>query len=89
MPVGLEVTEYTTLGLEIGIFHVAGTVTNTGDRTVERARVVVTLYDPWGTVLSAGFACTDRIPSGGKAAFDCRFVNYELVGAVAVQVEPG
>lgn len=50
---------------------------------------MVTLYDPWGTVLNAGFACTDPIPSGGKAAFDCRFVNYELVEAVAVQVEPG
>ena len=37
LPVGLEIAEYTTLGLETGIFHVAGTVTNIGDRTVERA----------------------------------------------------
>jgi hypothetical protein len=84
----LEIAEYHTFGLETGIFHVAGTVVNVGGRTVERARVVVTLYDPWGTVVNARFAHTDRLPVGGEATFDCAFVYYELAEKVAVQVEP-
>jgi len=88
LPSGLEIAEYRTFGLETGILHVAGTVVNTGERTVQRAKVVVALYDPWGTVVNAGFAYADRIPAGGKATFDCSFVYYELVETVAVQVEP-
>ena len=84
----LEITGYQTSGLETGIFHVSGTVHNSSTQPVDRAKVVVTLYDPWGTVVNAGSAHTDRIPAGGEASFDRRFAYYELVETVAVQVEP-
>jgi hypothetical protein len=86
---GLQIAAHQTEGLHSGILHVTGTVANRGDGAMPRAKVVVTLYDPWGTVVNAGYAYTERIPAGGEAAFDCQFVDYELVEEVAVQVEPG
>jgi hypothetical protein len=87
IPTGLEIAGYHMEGLDTGILHVKGIVVNRGDRTVERARVVVTLHDPWDTVVNAGFTYTEHIPAGGEAAFDCQFVDYDLVESVAVQVE--
>jgi hypothetical protein len=84
----LRIAEHDTYGVETGILHVAGTVVNEGERTVRRAHVVVTLYDPWGTVVNAGFAYTQAISPGGEAAFDCQFAEYALMETVAVQVEP-
>ena len=59
-----------------------------GARTIQRAQVVVTLYDPWGTVVNAGFAYTESLSPGGEAAFDCQFAEYTLMESVAVQAEP-
>ena len=84
----LRVTEYSTAGIETGILHVTGTVANEGDKTIQRAQVVVTLYDPWGTVVNAGFANTDPLSPGGEATFDCQFTEYTLMETIAVQVEP-
>ncbi len=85
----LSVVEYHTYGLDTGILHVVGRVVNRGERSIPAARVVVTLYDPWGNVVNAGFAYTEHIPPGGEAEFDCSFTTYELVDSVAVRVEPG
>jgi len=83
----LQIAEYRTYGAETGILHVAGTVLNEGEQTVRRAQVVVTLYDPWGTVVNVGFAYTEAISPGKEAAFDCQFAEYALIETVAVQVE--
>jgi hypothetical protein len=83
----LQIAEHRTYGAETGILHVAGTVVNDGEQTVQRAQVVVTLYDPWGTVVNAGFAYTEAISPGEEAAFDCQFAEYALMETVAVQVE--
>ncbi len=88
LPIGLIVVEYRTFGFQSGILHVAGRIRNDGDQAVERAQVVVTLYDPWGTVVNAGFAYTGRIPAGQEAEFDCQFGEYDLTETVDVQVEP-
>ena len=88
LPEGLIVVEYHTSGLQSGILHVTGRVRNDGTQVVDRAQVVVTLLDPWGTIVNAGFSYTDRIPAGQEGEFDCQFAEYELVESVIVQVEP-
>ena len=87
LPKGLIVVEYQTSGFQSGILHVTGRVRNDGGRSIDRAQVVVTLYDPWGTVVNAGFAYTARVSAGGEADFDCQFGEYDLTESVAVQVE--
>jgi len=87
LPIGLIVVEYRLWGLETGILHVTGRVRNDGLRAVDRAQVVATLYDPWGTVVNAGFVYTGRIRPGGEAEFDCQFVYYDLAESAAIQVE--
>ncbi len=86
---GLAVVEYHTFGIQSGFYHVAGRVRNDGEQAIERVRVVVTLYDPWGTVVNAGYVYTDRVSAGGEATFDCQFTYYELVESIAIQVESG
>ncbi len=88
LPKGLIVVEYRASGFQSGILHVTGTVRNDGDETVNRAQVVVTLYDPWGTVVNAGFCYTPRLLPGTEAGFDCQFGEYDLTESIAVQVEP-
>ncbi|MBN1935341.1 MAG: fibronectin type III domain-containing protein [Anaerolineae bacterium] len=88
LPKGLIVVEYRAAGFQSGILHVTGTVRNDGDATVNRAQVVVTLYDPWGTVVNAGFCYTPRILPGTEAPFDCQFGEYDLAEEISVQVEP-
>gem|GEM_PF-6619292 len=88
LPKGLIVVEYQVTGFQTGILHVTGKVRNDGEEAVNRAQVVVTLYDPWGTVVNAGFCYTPRIPAGTEAEFDCQFGEYDLAETVAVQVEP-
>lgn len=88
LPKGLIVVKYQATGFQTGILHVTGTVRNDGEDAVNRAQVVVTLYDPWGTVVNAGFCYTPRIPAGAEAEFDCQFGEYDLATSVAVQVEP-
>jgi len=88
LPAGLNVLAYQAWGFQSGIFHVTGRVRNDGERAVERTRVIVTLYDPWGTVVNVGLDYTNGIPPGQEAGFDCQFTDYELAETVAVQVEP-
>lgn len=88
LPKGLIVVEYKTFGFQTGILHVTGRVRNDGKQAVDRAQVVVTLYDPWGTIVNAGFSYSDRLPAGQEGGFDCQFAEYELTESVTVQVEP-
>jgi hypothetical protein len=88
LPEGLTVVDYQTSGWQTGILHVTGRVRNDGNQAVDRAQVVVTLFDPWGTIVNAGFSYTDRILAGQEEEFDCQFAEYELVESVTVQVEP-
>jgi hypothetical protein len=87
LPEGIIVTEQQLTGLQSGILHVTGRVRNDGQQGVDRVQVVVTLLDPWGTIVNAGFCYTERIPAGQEGAFDCQFAEYELVESAVVQVE--
>jgi len=64
-----------------GFYHVAGVVENTGERRVEQARVIVTLYDRGGRVVNVGFAYprpASLLP-GARADFDVTFAYYPKV----------
>jgi len=73
---------------ERGFYHVVGQVVNQGDRLVDYARVVVTLYDAWGVVVNSGFVYTDprSLAPHEKASFDAYFVYFPQVETYRVQI---
>jgi hypothetical protein len=64
-----------------GFYHVAGVIENQGDRRVEQARVIVTLYDRGGRVVNVGFAYPQpsSLAPSARADFDVAFTYYPKV----------
>jgi hypothetical protein len=71
-----------------GFYHVVGKVVNHGERLVEYPRVVVTLYDPWGTVVNSGFVYTSphSVAPSESASFDAYFAYFPQVETYRVQI---
>jgi hypothetical protein len=73
-----------------GFYHVAGVIENPGERRVEQARVVVTLYDRGGHVVNVGFAYPRpaSLSPNDRADFDVSFSYYPKVFShLAIAVE--
>ena len=77
----LEVVSSRRFEDDVGFYHVAGVVENKGTRRVERARVVVILYDRGGGVVNVGFGYPRpaTLAPGERADFDVTFTYYPKV----------
>jgi len=64
-----------------GFYHIAGVIENQGERRVESARVIVTLYDRAGRVVNVGFAYPQpaSLSPKDRADFDIAFTYYPKV----------
>ncbi len=73
---------------DVGLYHIAGVVENKSTRRIERARVVVILYDRGGGVVNVGFGYPSpaTLASGERGDFDVTFTYYPKVIRHAVLV---
>jgi hypothetical protein len=79
--VGLNVVNTRRFEDPAGFYHVAGVIENPGERRIEGARVVVTLYDRAGRVINVGFAYPQpsSLSPKDRADFDVAFTYYPKV----------
>lgn len=66
---------------DVGLYHVAGVIANESSRRIERARVVVVLYDRGDGVVDVGFGYPTPpvLAPGERAEFDVTFTYYPKV----------
>jgi hypothetical protein len=78
---GLNVVDTRRFEDTAGFYHVAGVIENPGERRIEGARVVVTLYDRAGRVINVGFSYPQpsSLSPKGRADFDVAFTYYPKV----------
>ncbi|MDW8070511.1 MAG: FxLYD domain-containing protein [Anaerolineae bacterium] len=81
MPAALHVLSTRRFEDDVGLYHIAGVVANKGARRVERARVVVVLYDRGDRVINVGFGYPKPtvLAPGEHADFDVTFTYYPKV----------
>ncbi|HEM61620.1 MAG TPA: fibronectin type III domain-containing protein [Chloroflexi bacterium] len=74
-----------------GLYHVVGTVRNDGLTAADHARVVVSLYDPFGKIANAGFAYVQptHMPPGTVGRFDCVFDYFPYQAQHMAQIAAG